>query len=684
MTQTHAPVTASDNTTAPAAEDKDRLLRELLLEKYEPIAIVGIGLNLPGGNRTRSGFADFLRAGRTGISPIPEDRWDLEHFAPSEPNERGKVHTVAGGFIEGIDQFDPRFFNISPKEANYLDPQQRLVLETAWQALEDANIDPTPLRHGNGGVYMGVSGVDYTVEVSDLPYDQLGPQVGTGTAHSAIPGRVSYFLGWRGPSLAVDTACSSSLAALHLAAEGLRRGECTIALCGGVNVIHHPRNHIVFSEANMLAPDGRCKTFDSSADGYSRSEGCGMVVLKRLSDARRDNNRILALVRGTAVRQDGESGGLTVPNGTAQEAVMRAALSRSMLRPEDIQYVEAHGTGTALGDPIEMGAISAIFAKSHSHDRPLVVGSVKTNIGHMEAAAGVGGLIKAVLQVAESDIYPHLNVTQPSEHIPWTDFPVVVPSQPRPWPTGTRRAVVNSFGFAGSIASAVVEQAPAAEATPAAQSDLVDGPHVFTVSGRTTQSLAQQIQNYLTFIDTFIEETPDTDSVGPLCFTSNVGRSHFPIRAAAVVRNRHDLRAQLEKELVRVSAGPVSSRAPSKIAMLFTGQGSQYAGMGAAFYERFPEFRAHVDECDRLFAPLLGRSIAAFVRGDGEDPEAINRTEFAQPALFTLEYATARLWMSWGVEPTVLVGHSIGELAAAAVSGLFSLPDAVTLVSAAV
>ena len=427
-----------------------RLLAELLLERYEPVAVVGIGLRFPGGNDTPEQFARFLAEGRSGTGPIPADRWDAEAFAST-------VRTAGGGFLTGIDRFDAKFFAISPKEARYVDPQQRILLETAWAALEHANIDPTGLRHGSGGVYIGVSNGDYNAELDALTPEELDGHLGAGLAHSALCGRLSYFLGWRGPCLSVDTACSSSLVALHLAVTGLRRRECEIALVGGVNVIHHPRNHIICSRAAMLAADGRCKTFDDAADGYGRSEGCGVIVLMRLSDARRQGRRILGLVRGTAVRQDGASGGLTVPNGAAQEEVMRAALDSAVLTPRDVQYVEAHGTGTSLGDPIEMSSIRAVFAGDRPAG-PVVVGSVKTNIGHMEPAAGLGGVIKSLLQLQQAEVFPHLNLTTPSRHIPWDGRQVLVPTERREWPAAaTRRALVNAFGFAGTIATAVLE-----------------------------------------------------------------------------------------------------------------------------------------------------------------------------------------------------------------------------------
>ncbi|MFD8687715.1 SDR family NAD(P)-dependent oxidoreductase [Streptomyces sp. NPDC059651] len=650
-----------------ALEEQRHVLRELLLEKHEPIAIVGVGMRFPGGNSTLPGFAEFLEQGRSGTRPIPEDRWDVEGFSSGGQDAKGRIRTFAGGFLDQVDQFDPQFFNISPKEAQYVDPQQRLALETAWEALEEAGIDPNSLRNGNGGVYVGVSTVDYTIEADALAYEELDANIGTGTAHSAVPGRISYFLGWRGPSMAVDTACSASLVTVHLAAEGLRRGECDIALAGGVNVIHHPRNHIVFSQANMLAVDGECKTFDSSADGYSRSEGCGMVVLKRLTDAKRDGDRVLALVRGSAVRQDGESGGLTVPNGSAQEMVIRAALDNAVLEPADIQYVEAHGTGTSLGDPIEMGAIQSVFAKSHSKADPIVVGSLKTNVGHMEAAAGIGGVIKAALQLHSGQMFPHLNMTTPSEHIPWDAYCVDVPVEGRPWKADTRRAVVNSFGFAGTIACAVLEQAPAfAPADPS----VTDGGHLFTLSAKTEKALALQTERYRAHLAAH----PDLN-LADVCYTSNAGRAHFGSRLAGVVRDTEELSALLART---PTAGPDLS----KTAFLFTGQGSQYAGMGRPLHDAYPVFREHLDACDRLFEARIGRSVKALVLGDAEDPEAIDQTCFTQPALFALEYATAQLWLSWGVRPSVLIGHSIGEVVAATVAGLFSLEDAVRLVSA--
>ncbi|MGW2114329.1 type I polyketide synthase [Streptomyces zhihengii] len=639
----------------------------------EPIAIVGIGLRFPGGSGSPDEFDAFLREGRSGIGPIPGDRWDVSAFTPESPEDKGKIHTTAGGFLDRVDLFDASFFNISPKEAQYMDPQQRMLLETAWQALEHANIDPTPLRRGNGGVYIGASSIDYSMELDSVPFEELEGNLASGITMFPLSGRLSYFLGWRGPSMSIDTACSSSLVALHLAVQGLRAGETDIALCGGVNALHHPRTSVMFSHAQMLAPDGQCKTFDEAADGYARAEGCGVVVLKRLSDATRDGDTVLALVRGTAVGQDGDSAGLTVPNGPAQEKVIRTALAAGHLTPGDIQYVEAHGTGTPLGDPIEFGAIGDVFLDSHTKGDPVLVGSVKTNLGHMEPAAGIVGVIKTVLQMRAGTVYPHLNFDTPSGRIPWDLYPVRVPTACEPWKAEVRRAVVNSFGFAGTIGAAVLEEAPApagqAPVEPPASAD-----SLFTLSAKSAAALSAQIAGYRQLLD----ERPDAD-LDALCYTANVARTHHPHRVAGRVADRAALVRLLDKAAEEQHEGPTGIR---RTAFMFSGQGSQYAGMGAALYARFPVFREHVDLCDGLFAPHLGRSVAELVLGTADDPAAIDRTEYTQPALFTLEYALAKLWMSWGVRPNALIGHSIGEVVAAAVAGLFDLPDAVALVAA--
>ncbi|WP_407562328.1 SDR family NAD(P)-dependent oxidoreductase [Streptomyces sp. 184] len=648
----------------------------------EPIAVVGIGLRFPGGNTTPDGFAAFLRDGRSGLRPLPTDRWDPVDAGDDDPGAPGGIRCAQGGFIDKVDHFDAKFFNISPKEADFVDPQHRVALEVAWEALEDAGVDPTPLRHGTGGVYMAVSNLDYAGEMGAYSLEELNPHMATGVTLSALAGRLSYFLGWRGPCMTVDTACSASLVTVHLAAQALRAGETDLALCGGVNTIHSPRAYVMAGNGNMLAPDGVCKTFDDAADGYSRSEGCGVVVLKRLSDAQRDGDRIYALVRGSAVGQDGESSSLMVPNGTAQERLIRAALAGAGLEPGDISYAEAHGTGTPLGDPIEMGAIGAVFGASHTREDPLAVASLKTNIGHMESAAGIGGIIKTVLQLRDGALYPHLNLDTPSRRIPWDDLPVTVPTSGRPWTADTRRAVVSSFGLTGIIGSVVLEEAPAPTAAappPAPRPADPEGPgeaHVLTLSARSAGALRGQVQRY----QRMLRDRPGTD-VAELCHAAATTRAHFDLRTAGVVRDHDDVARLLDNALTR-STRPGRPAGPARTAFLFSGGGTQYVGMGRPLYERFDAFREHLDACDRLFAPHLGRSIRDMVLGDADDAELIHQIRYMQPALFALEYAVAGLWLSWGVRPSVLAGHSIGEIVAATVAGLFSLDDAVTLMAA--
>jgi len=659
-------------------------IHRLTERKTEPIAIVGAGLRMPGGSTTLSDFAEYLGSGRSATGPIPRERSQAAEFARADSENRGRISSASGGFLDEIDLFDAPFFNISPKEARCIDPQQRIVLETSWEALENANIDPTRLRRGNVGVYFGSSSVDYAWEVGALAARDMEGYMASGVLNAAVAGRISYFLGARGPSMSVDTACSSSLVALHLAVKGLRDQECEIALCGAASIIHHPYSSMMLSDMQALSPEGRCKTFDESADGYARAEGCGVVVLKRLSDARRDGDTVLALVRGTAVRQDGESAGFTAPNGLAQEALMRAALADAELEPGDVQYVEAHGTGTPLGDPIEMGSIAEVFGPSHSEQDPLLVASLKTNIGHMEGAAGIGGVIKTVLQLRNGTMYPHLNFDKPSSRIAWATWPVRVPTRPEPWRADVRRGLVNSFGFTGTIASAVLEEAPEPEAALQQVAALQPVPeaaegHVLTLSAKSLPALAGQIRRYRRLLD----GGPAID-VADLCHTANVGRAHFRHRVATVVTGHDDLADRLEELLATVEGGELPGQASRKVGFLFSGLGTLRPGIGAELYRRHRVFAAELDACDAVLTPLVGRPVKEMVLGTcgSEDAEALGLARYGQPVQFAIEYALARLWTSWGVRPAAVAGHSMGEVAAGAVAGLFSLEDAATLISA--
>ncbi|WP_437512398.1 SDR family NAD(P)-dependent oxidoreductase [Sorangium sp. So ce1099] len=630
--------------------------------KDEPIAIVGLGCRFPGGVRSPEDFWRLLREGRDPIGEVPSDRWDIDAFYDPDPDAPGKMTTRYGGFLNGIDRFDAAFFGISAREAKGMDPQQRLLLEVTWEALERAGYAPDSLAGTSTGVYVGISSAEYGARRMHAPGAEIDPYTGTGIAYSVAAGRLSYVLGLQGPSMPIDTACSSSLVAVHLACQGLRSGECDVALAGGVSVMLSPQTSIYFSRLKALSPGGRCKTFDASADGYVRSEGCGVLVLKRLSDALRANDPILAVVRGSAVNQDGRSNGLTAPNGPSQEAVIRRALAQAGLGAEHVDYVEAHGTGTPLGDPIELQAIGAALSEGRPADRPVVVGSVKSNIGHTEAAAGVAGLIKTVLALQHGEIPANLHFRKPNEHVAWSELPLEVAADPRPWRQGERprRAGVSSFGISGTNAHVIVEEAPRPTVAPVAASagELERPVHVLALSGRSEGALealrvryAEQLRNQ------------ESEGVADLCYTAGACRSHFEERLAVVGATRSQL-------IERLEAGTAvrGKSEPRRIAFLFTGQGSQYAGMGRKLYATQPVYRAAVDRCAKV------------VEIPWEDEEALSRTEHTQAALFTVEYALTELWRSWGVEPEAVLGHSVGEYVAACVAGVMSVEEGLRLV----
>ncbi len=649
------------------------IIEKLIMEKYEPIAIIGVALRFPGSANTLHEFEKLLQNGVDGITEIPKSRWDNSKFYSNKKDDKGKIKTHSGGYIDNFDFFDPNFFSISPKEAQYIDPQQRIMLELAWESLESANINPTEIIGTNGGVFIGVSTTDFIKEITLLRDDQINGYMGTGSSNSAIPGRISYFLGLNGPSMVIDTACSSSLVALHVACNALRNNETNFALCGGVNVIHNPSNHISFSSANMLAMDGRCKTFDESADGYGRSEGAAMLVLKRLSDAKKDNHSILAVVRGTAVMQDGQSSALLVPNGRAQELVMNKAIENALMKPTDISYVEAHGTGTPLGDPIEISAISNVFDdKRNEHDK-LTVSTVKTNIGHTEGTAGLAGVIKIILQIKNKTFFRHLHFNHPSKHIDWTTVPVQIPKEKQDWGVSRRCALVNSFGFAGTIASAVIEEYHNDEAS-VGNKDAGNFVQVLTISAKSKNSLKALISQYRSLIShTHLD-------LKQVCHNTNYARVHFKYRVATNLVSKSDIDQYLSQQYEKISEETHSFEAQKECAFLFAGQGAQYFGMGKDLYESSVVFKKYIDICDHLFSKYIKRSIKDIIFIDNDN--TVDATEFTQPALFSMEYALAMMWMSFGLIPKILIGHSIGEIVAATVSGLFDLDDAIRLVAA--
>ena len=627
------------------------------------IAIVGIGCRFPGA----SGPDDYwrlLKDGRDAISEVPSTRWDSEdaHGAPADSAMRW------GGFLDQIDQFDAQFFGISAREAVRVDPQQRLLLEVTWEALEHAGYPRERLAGSPTGVFVGISSSDYYALQAERP-ETLDAYAGTGNAHSIAANRISYFLDLKGPSMAVDTACSASLVAVHLACESLRRGECSLALAGGVNLMMTSHIAVTFSQAQMLSPDGRCKSFDESANGYVRSEGCGVVVLKRLSDVA-DHERVIAVIRGGAVGHDGRSNGLTAPNSAAQRDVMRRGLAAAAVEAASVEYVEAHGTGTRLGDPMELASIAAIYGDGRAPHERCRVGSVKTNIGHLEAAAGIAGLVKAALMVERGELVPHLHFKRPTSHVDWTSSGLEVPTRRMPWRSRRRLAAVSSFGFGGTNAHLIIEQPPDRVGKP----DRGERPaHVVCLSAKTPAALDKVKHQLRTYLASDREAT-----LADVAYTANAGRTHFAERVAMVVDSVASLEAKLREPGSRADTTRAIRKAP-RIAFLFSGQGAQYVGMGRHLYATQPTFRAAIDECDRLAQVPLGRSLCDFIVGNA-DEGVLEDTRYAQPALFALEYALTRLWQSWGVTPDVVLGHSIGEYAAAAAAGVFSLRDALLLV----
>ncbi|MGK7908956.1 MAG: type I polyketide synthase [Synechococcus sp.] len=672
--------------TPPTTPDYPTLMKKALLElrqmrarldsvekaKVEPIAIVGMGCRFPGGANNPSEFWALLRDGVDAISEVPTDRWDVDAYFDPDPHTPGKIYTRYGGFIDQPDAFDPQFFGMTPREALSLDPQHRLWMEVSWEALEHAGIAAEQLTGSKTGVFVGICSSDYSQRLLAQGIDTIDAYMGTGNAHSVAAGRLSYFLGLQGPSLAVDTACSSSLVAIHLACQSLRNCESNLAIAGGVNLLLSPESTVNFAKAHMLAPDGRCKTFDAAADGYIRGEGCGAIVLKRLSDAQQEGDTVLALIRGSAVNQDGRSSGLTVPNGPAQQAVIREALANGNVDPSQVSYIEAHGTGTSLGDPIEVGALGAVFGQHRSPDRPLALGSVKTNIGHLEGAAGVAGLMKVVLALQQGELPAHLHFQQPNPYVDWNNLPVRVTTQHQGWNcAGQRLAGVSSFAFSGTNAHVVLEAAPSP--SPSSADESTRPLHLLALSAKIDAALRSLAERYVAYLS----EHHDS-SLADICATANVGRSHFDCRLAAIAASPAELRDRLAAFVRGESTvGVVRDQCddPPKVVFLFTGQGSQYIGMGRQLYNTQPVFRQSLDHCAEILEPYLDVPLLSVLYPESGDASALHQTACTQPALFALEYSLYELWRSWGIVPSVVMGHSVGEYVAACVAGVFSLED---------
>jgi acyl transferase domain-containing protein/NAD(P)-dependent dehydrogenase (short-subunit alcohol dehydrogenase family)/SAM-dependent methyltransferase/acyl carrier protein len=648
-------------------------------EKKAAIAIIGAGCRFPGGVDSMQSFWDLLSNGVDAIEETPPSKWENSTYYNPDPQAPGKVSTRWGGYLKDLDLFDPAFFGISPREAASMDPQQRLLLEVAWEALENAGQSPDKLMGSLAGVFIGISGNDYSHLMLDAGQENIDAYLASGSAHSLASGRLSYVLGAQGPSISVDTACSSSLAAIHMAVQSLRSGECNLAVAGGVNVILMPETSITLSKAQMLAADGRCKTFDARADGFVRGEGCGIIILKPLTQALTDHDQILAVIRGSAMNQDGRSNGLTAPNGPSQEHVIRAALQNAGVEAHQVGYVETHGTGTALGDPIEVQALGAVLC--HNRTQPLMLGSVKTNIGHLESAAGVAGLIKTVLALRQREIPPHLHLETPNPFIPWDDYPTIkIPTERTPWnPTeGRRLAAVSSFGFSGTNIHIILEEAPERPAIPLSD----DRPlHILALSAKNEAALRELVLRY----ESHLSEA--ADDLAQVCFTANSGRSHYYHRLGAVAGSVEIMREKLRSFAGDGTSpdelyGHLSGTRRPRIAFLFTGQGSQYAGMGRQLYETQPVFRQAIDRCADLLKPYFEHSLLELLDPENEAVAALlDQTTYTQPVLFALEYALAQLWLSWGVKPSAVMGHSAGEYVAACISGIFSLEDGIRLIA---
>jgi acyl transferase domain-containing protein/acyl carrier protein len=644
--------------------------------RREPIAIVGLACRVPGASGLAE-FWDLLRQGVDAISEVPPERWGRDVDAS------GSGDGVSyGGFLRGMDTFDPQFFGIAPREAVGMDPQQRIFLEVCWEALEHAGIAPDRLKGRAAGVFAGVCTTDYaTLQTRDGNYRNLDAHYASGIAHSIVTGRVSYLLGLNGPSMAIDTACSSSLVAVHLACQSLRSRETDLALAGGVNVIAVPDNAIAFARSGMMARDGRCKSFDAAADGFVRGEGSGVVVLKRLGDALADGDIIHALIRGSAVNQDGASTGLTAPSGAAQEAVIRSALDMAGIAPADVGYLETHGTGTVLGDPIEVQGLAAALTPGRTADRPLYMGSVKSNVGHLEAAAGITGLIKVALSLAHRAIPPHLHFRTPNPLIPWERLPLTVPTELTPWITagGTRIGGISSFGFGGTNAHVVLEQAP--EPTEPSQGEFARPRHLLTLSAPTTSGLRALAGKYAEALE------GNEASPADIAFTANTGRAQLRHRAAIQAAPGQGFLEALRavatgRDDIRVIEGEATSPDGPRIAFLFTGQGAQYVGMGRQLYETEPVFRSVLNQCNELLEGQLSPGLLRVLYPSAGDPSPLEQTAYTQPALFAIEYAMARVWHEWGIRPAAVMGHSLGEYVAATVAGAMRLEDALALVTA--
>ena len=652
----------------------------------EPIAIVAMSCRFPGDVQDPEGFWELLAAGTDAISPLPRDRgWDAARLSDPDLDHAGSVSTGQGGFISGATDFDPDFFGISPREALAMDPQQRLLMETSWEALERAGLDPATLRGSSTGVYVGAAFSGYG---AGLPPELAGHMM-TGTAASVMSGRISYTLGLEGPAVTIDTACSSSLVALHLATAALRAGECTMALAGGATIMATPGGLVSFSQQQALAADGRCKAFSTSADGMGMAEGVGMLVIEKLSDAQRNGHPVLAVIRGSAMNQDGASNGLTAPNGPSQQRVIRAALANARLSPADVDVIEAHGTGTELGDPIEAQALLSTYGQDRPDGQPLWLGSVKTNIGHTQCAAGAASVMKIVLALQHQQLPQSLYADQPSTHVDWSEGDIRLLAEARPWPVNgrVRRAGVSSFGISGTNVHLLIEEAPdpvlptGAEAETGSVPILTGSVTAWPVSGRTGAGLARQASR----LGELVSAHPGLD-VEDVAWSLVTSRSVFEHRAVVTGRSREELLSGLSAVAAGLPAAGVTAGVvpvgggSGRVVFVFPGQGSQWVGMGRELAASSPVFAARLAECGQALSPYVDWSLDDVLHGR-EGAPCLDRVDVVQPVLWAVMVSLATFWQAAGVNPDAVVGHSQGEIAAAVVAGILSLEDAAKVVA---
>jgi acyl transferase domain-containing protein/acyl-CoA synthetase (AMP-forming)/AMP-acid ligase II/acyl carrier protein len=672
---------AGDSDSSPVASGNSASLGS----EAEPIAIVGLGCRFPGAEKPEA-FWQLLQGGRDAITEVPPERWDLSAFYdPAAATLPGKINTRWGGFLDQVDQFDAHFFSISPREAACIDPQQRLLMEVAWEALENAGQDVECLAGTRTAVFIGISTNDYSrIQLSNPAL--IDAYAGTGNALSIAANRLSYLFDFRGPSMAVDTACSSSLVAVHLACQSLRKGESTLALAGGVNLILSPALTINFTRAGVMSPDGRCKAFDASANGYVRAEGAGVVILKPLSVALKDGDSIYAVIRGTAVSQDGRTNGLMAPSRQAQEAVLLAAYQDAGISPGQVQYIEAHGTGTLLGDPIEAKALGTVLAQGRTAGSKCAIGSVKTNVGHLEAAAGVAGLIKVALSLKHRIIPPSLHFKEANPHIPFDELPLYVQQTPSPWPSehGARLAGVSSFGFGGTNAHVVLGEGPVDNPTEAQQREIFSPPqaHLLPLAARSHEALMALAQSYQDFLST--GEAGTDISLETLCYTASVRRSHHDYRLALNVRSLEEAIVSLQtfsagESVPNISCGRKIPSRQHKLVFVFPGQGGQWFSMGQDLLVQEPVFRQSLERCDRAMREYVDWSLLDQLQASKTESR-LNEIDVVQPVLCAIQISLVALWRSWGVEPDAVIGHSMGEVAAAHVAGVLSLEDALKVI----